>query len=73
MDYQSFKNKLKECNLNIKQFAEICGLNPKSISITWKSKNETPKWVDSWLENYLLNQKINDIKTIICDDTPQNP
>ena len=72
MDYQTFKTKLKECNLNIKQFAEICGLKQTSISTTWKSKNETPKWVDSWIENYLLNQKINDIKTIICDNTPQN-
>ena len=73
MDYQTFKTKLKECNLNIKQFAEICDLNPNAISINWRSKNETPKWVDTWLDNYQKAKTLDNLKTIICDDTPRNP
>ena len=66
MNYQEFKKKLKECNLTIKEFANICGLNEKSISGNWKKANETPKWVDAFLENYIKAQIIDDIKEKVC-------
>ena len=72
MDYQTFKTKLKECNLNIKEFAEICGLNPKSISITWKSKNETPKWVEVLLDNYITSQSLNEFCEKFCKKNNPN-
>jgi len=67
MDYQSFKIKLKECNLTIKQFAEMCELNPNSISITWKSKNETPKWVDVLLDNYIKTKSLDEFCEKFCN------
>jgi len=66
MNYQEFKNKLKECKLTIKEFANMCGLNEKTIPITWKSKNETPKWVDAFLDNYQKAKIIDDIKEKVC-------
>ena len=67
MDYQEFKKRLKECNLTIKEFANICGLNEKSISSKWKSKNETPKWVDAFLENYIKAKRFETAKKVLCD------
>ena len=66
MNYQEFKNKLKECKLTIKEFAKITGLNEKSISSKWKSKNEVPKWAETWLDNYIKAKIIDDIKEKVC-------
>jgi len=66
MDYQSFKNTLKKCNLTIKEFANMCGLNEKSISANWKKADEVPKWVETWLDNYIKAKIIDDIKEKVC-------
>ena len=67
MDYQSFKTKLKECNLTIKQFSEMCGLHPKTISNNWTSKNETPKWVDVLLDNYIKTKSLDEFCEKFCN------
>jgi len=66
MNYQEFKNKLKECKLTIKEFANLTGFNNTTISTTWKSKNSVPKWAVTWLENYQKAQIVEDIKNKIC-------
>jgi len=66
MTYDEFKKTLKKCNLTIKEFANMCGLNHKSISISWKNKNEVPKWAETWLENYQKAKIIDDIKEKVC-------
>ncbi len=68
MDYQTFKNKLKECGLTIKEFANICGINDKTISGKWKKANETPRWVDTWLDNYIKAKRFENAKKALCDD-----
>jgi len=70
MDYQSFKSKLKKCDLTIKEFANICGLNPANISGNWKKENKTPQWVDTWLDNYLKAKTLDNVKDVICSDSP---
>jgi len=70
MNYEEFKKQLKKCNLTIKEFANICGLNPDSISGNWKKANETPKWVDAFLDNYQKAKIIDDIKEKVCPDNP---
>jgi len=67
MTYNEFKQKLKECNLTIKEFANICGLNPANISGSWK-KNGTPKWVDVFLDNYLIAKNIDEFCEKFCSD-----
>ena len=44
----------------------MCGLNEKTIPITWKSKNEVPKWAMTWLDNYQKAKIIDDIKEKVC-------
>ena len=66
MNYEEFKKKLKECNLSIKEFAKMTGLNNTTISTTWKSKDEVPKWAETWLDNYIKAKIIDDIKEKVC-------
>ena len=68
MNYQDFKNKLKECGLTIKKFAEICGLSADSISVSWREKGKTPKWVDVFLDNYLIAKNIDEFCEKFCSD-----
>ncbi len=72
MNYQEFKKKLKECNLTIKEFANFTGINNTTISTTWKSKNEVPKWAVTWLDNYQKAKIIDDIKDKVCPDNSNN-
>ena len=67
MNYQEFKNKLKECKLTIKEFAKMTGFNEKSISSKWKSKNEVPKWAETWLDNYIKAKRFETAKKVLCD------
>ena len=66
MDYQTFKKRLKECNLTIKEFAEICGVNPNSISTTWKKSNTIPKWAEALIECLVDNKALEIVKDKIC-------
>ena len=67
MDFQTFKETLKKCNLTIKEFADICGLNPKSISGNWKRENKVPQWVEPFLHNYIKAKALDSVKDVICD------
>lgn len=51
MDIKTFEAKLSELNLSKKEFATMVGAVYNGV-VNWNSKGETPKWVDSWLENY---------------------
>ena len=79
MNYEEFKKQLKKCNLTIKEFANICGLtikefsnmtgiNNTTISTTWKSKNEVPKWAVTWLDNYQKAKRFETAKKALCDE-----
>ena len=72
MDFETFKQTLKRCNLTIKEFAQMCGLNPNSISGNWKRDNKVPQWVESWLQNYIKAKAIDNLKDMICDE-PSSP
>ena len=50
----------------------MTGLNEKTIPITWKSKNEVPKWAVTWLDNYQKAKIIDDIKEKVCPDNSNN-
>ncbi|MBS4314287.1 hypothetical protein [Campylobacter vulpis] len=51
MDIETFEKKLNELGLTKKEFANMVGAVYNGI-VNWNTKGETPKWVDSWLENY---------------------
>jgi len=68
MDFKTFKETLKKSGLTIKEFANICGLNPNSISGNWKKDDKVPQWVESWLSNYIKSKTLDSVKDVICTD-----
>ena len=52
MDKNEFKEYLKLANLNKKELAELMNLPYGSVN-TWGNTREFPKWVKSWLINYI--------------------
>ena len=68
MDFKTFKETLKKSGLTIKEFANICGLNPNSISGNWKKDDKAPQWVESWLSNYIKAKTLDSVKDVICTD-----
>lgn len=64
MDIQTFETKLNELNLTKKEFANMVGAVYNGV-VNWNTKGETPKWVDSWLENYEKGKTLDELLNII--------
>lgn len=60
MDIKNFEKKLAELNLTKKEFANLVGAVYNGV-VNWNTKGETPKWVDSWLENYAKAKTLDDV------------
>lgn len=60
MDIENFEKKLAELNLTKKEFANLVGAVYNGV-VNWNTKGETPKWVDSWLENYAKAKTLDDV------------
>lgn len=52
METNEFEKKLENLNLSKKDFAELTNL-PYQTIMNWKRSDSVPKWVKSWLENYI--------------------
>lgn len=52
MKNEDFERLLKVANINKKTFASLVEMNYTSVT-NWSSNNNVPKWVKSWLENYI--------------------
>ena len=52
MTFDEFKIKLRQCGLNQTSFAKLVGRMPQSVGY-WKTNDEVPKWVESYLGLYL--------------------
>lgn len=61
MDRNKFNSLLKQANLTKKQLAEIIGMQYSSVN-NWGSSQEFPKWVESWLQNYIKAQTYEEVK-----------
>ena len=62
MEREEFNELLRQANLSKKEFCEIIDLNYSTVN-TWGSSNiNIPKWVKSWLENYIKAKSYADIK-----------
>lgn len=60
MDIETFEAKLSELNLTKKEFANMIGAVYNGV-VNWNSKGKTPKWVDSWLENYEKSKTLDEL------------
>lgn len=64
MDIQDFESTLKRLDLSKADFAKIVGAVYNGV-INWNVRGQTPKWVQSWLENYEKARKFDKIKELI--------
>lgn len=51
MDIKNFEKELANVNLTKKEFAKLVGAVYNGV-VNWNLKGQTPKWVDSWIQNY---------------------
>lgn len=64
MDIQDFENTLKRLDLSKADFAKMVGAVYNGV-INWNVRGQTPKWVQSWLENYEKARKFDKIKELL--------
>lgn len=64
MDIQDFESALKRLDLSKADFAKMVGAVYNGV-INWNVRGQTPKWVQSWLENYEKARKFDKIKELI--------
>lgn len=60
MDYKEFEKILKKSNLNKKEFSNFTELSYQTI-MNWNNTNNVPKWVKSWLENYIKSKDMDKV------------
>ncbi len=67
MDKEKYKELLKKANLNKKELASLLGCATQTVN-NWGSTNNIPYWLESWLNNYIAKNKLNNIKEILTDE-----
>lgn len=65
MDYDVFKQTLKDNNLSLKAFSELSGVKYDTCSKWGKDNRPVSDWVESWLTLYIENKDCKDLKEII--------
>ena len=68
MDLETFKQLLKEANLNKKSFAEYVNIPYPTVN-NWGSSNRppVPDWVEKFLQLYIKDKKCSQLKDLIKD------
>ena len=61
MDKENFNSLLSKANLSKKDLANQIGMSYGAVN-NWGSNSEFPRWVDSWLDNYIKAKSYIDIK-----------
>lgn len=67
MNRETFNKLLKKANLSKREFAEIIGMQYSSVN-NWGSSQDFPRWVESWLQNYIKSTKFDKAKKIFDDE-----
>ncbi|MCD4667084.1 MAG: XRE family transcriptional regulator [Sulfurimonas sp.] len=65
MEYEIFKQTLKENNLSLKAFSELAGVKYDTCSKWGKDNRPVSDWVESWLNLYIENKDCKELKQII--------
>lgn len=60
MNYKDFEKLLANVGINKKDFANLTELSYQTV-MNWQRNDNVPKWVKSWLENYIKSKVSDDI------------
>ncbi|MCG3655438.1 XRE family transcriptional regulator [Aliarcobacter butzleri] len=63
-----FNSLLEDACLTKIEFCELIGLEYKSVNNWGTPKIDVPKWVESWLKNYIERKKLEKIKEILKEE-----
>lgn len=69
MEYEKFKEKLEEADLTLKSFSDLCGVSYSTCN-NWRyapkegKQPEAPAWVESWLQLYMENKTLLEMKKL---------
>lgn len=66
MNYKDFEELLKKVGINKKEFAALTELSYQTV-MNWNNTDNVPKWVKSWLENYIKAKSYTDVKEKIFE------
>lgn len=67
VDREEFNALLEKANLSKKDFCQIIDLNYSTVNTWGSSSINIPKWVKSWLENYIKAKSYNDVKNKVLE------
>ena len=65
MEYEDFKQILKENKLSLKEFSRLSGVKYDTCSKWGKDNRPVSDWVKSWLTLYIENKECKELKEII--------
>ncbi|MCT7910337.1 XRE family transcriptional regulator [Arcobacter lacus] len=65
---EEFNKLLEKACLSKSEFCDIIGLEYKSVNNWGTSKIVVPKWVESWLDNYIEKKKLEKIKHFLKEE-----
>ena len=65
MEYEAFKQTLKDNKLSLKAFSELSGVKYDTCSKWGKDNRPVSDWVESWLTLYVENKECKELKDII--------
>ena len=68
MEYEKFKQTLKEQKLSLKAFSELSGVKYDTCSKWGKDNRPVSDWVESWLTLYIENKECKELKEIIREN-----
>lgn len=68
MEYDTFKQILKDNGLSLRAFAELSGIKYDTCSKWGKDGRPVSDWVESWLNLYIENKGCKELKRIIKEN-----
>ena len=72
MEYEVFKQALKDQGLTLKAFSELSGVQYSTCAKWGKSNRPVSDWVDSWLDLYIENKECKELKQLLKDTVCKN-
>ena len=67
MEYDTFKQTLKDNGLTLKAFSELSGVKYDTCSKWGKDGRPVSDWVESWLTIYIENKECRELKQMLKD------
>lgn len=67
MEYEVFKQTLKDHGLTLKAFSELSGVQYGTCSKWGKDGRPVSDWVESWLNLYIENKECKELKRVLQD------